>query len=64
VVLRTGKNAAAIGFIYENNGSSQPMREAVRSVDEIERLTGFDFFHALPDDVENRIEGKANLSEW
>lgn len=64
VVLRTGKNAAAIGFIYENNGSSQPMREAVRSVDEIERLTGFDFFHALPDDVENRIESKASLKDW
>lgn len=64
VVLRTGKNAAAIGFIYENNGSSQPMKAAVRSVDEIERQTGFDFFHALPDDVENRIEGKASLKDW
>lgn len=64
VVLRTGKNPAAIGFIYENNGSSQPMREAVRSVDEIERLTGFDFFSALPDDVERRIEAKASLSDW
>ena len=64
VVLRTGKDAAAIGFVYENNGSSQPMCEAVRTVDEIERLTGFDFFSALPDDVERRIEAKASLSDW
>ncbi len=64
VVLRTGKHPAAIGFIYENNGSSQPMQEAVRTVDEIERLTGHDFFSALPDDVERRIEAKADLSEW
>jgi len=64
VVLRTGKHPAAIGFIYENNGSSQPMREAVRSVDKIERLTGHDFFSALPDDVERSIEAKANLSDW
>ena len=53
VVLRTGKNPAAIGFIYDNNGSSQPMHQAVRSVDEIEQITGLDFFSSLPDDVEH-----------
>lgn len=64
VVLRTGKHPAAIGFIYENVGSSQPMRQAVRSVDEIERLTGIDFFSSLDDDLENRIESKSSLSDW
>jgi len=64
VVLRTGKHPAAIGFIYENNGSNQPMGQAVRSVDEIEQLTGMDFFSALDDDIENRIEAKSNLSDW
>jgi endonuclease G len=64
VVMRTGKNPAAIGFIYENNGSSQPMRQAVRTVDEIEKLTGFDFFSALEDHIENRIEAKASLKDW
>ena len=64
VVLRTGQNPAAIGFIYENNNASQPMREAVRTVDEIEKITGFDFFSALPDDVERRIEAKASLKDW
>lgn len=64
VVLRTGKNPAAIGFIYENDNSDQPMRQAVRSVDEIERLTGIDFFSALDDNTENRIEAKADLSDW
>lgn len=64
VVLRTGKHPAAIGFIYNNDDSSQPMREAVRTVDEIERMTGIDFFSALPDDEEDRIEAKADLSDW
>ena len=64
VVLRTGKYPAAIGFIYENNGSNQPMGQAVRSVDEIEQLTGMDFFSALDDDIENRIEAKSNISDW
>ena len=64
VVLRTGKNPAAIGFIYENVGSRQPMRQTVRSVDEIEQITGIDFFSALSDDVEHRIEAKSSLTDW
>lgn len=64
VVLRTGKNPAAIGFVYDNKGSRQPMREAVRTVDEIEALTGYDFFSALSDDIEKRVEGRANLNDW
>jgi endonuclease G len=40
------------------------MRQAVRTVDEIEKLTGFDFFSALSDDIENRIEAKASLKDW
>jgi endonuclease G len=63
-VLRTGKNPVAIGFIYENVGSRQPMRQTVRSIDEIEQLTGIDFFSALDDDIERRIEAKSDLSEW
>ena len=64
VVLRTGKNPAAIGFLYDNRGQRQPMKQAVRSVDEIEQLTGFDFFSALDDSTERRIEAKAALSDW
>ena len=64
VMLRTGKQPAAIGFVYENHGKSQPMKQAVRSVDEIERLTGIDFFHALDDVLETKIESKANLNDW
>ena len=64
VVLRTGKNPAAIGFIYDNNGSSQPMHQAVRSVDEIEQITGLDFFSSLPDDVEHSIESKSSFADW
>ncbi|MBR1687633.1 MAG: DNA/RNA non-specific endonuclease [Prevotella sp.] len=64
VVMRWGDEPAAIGFIYENIGTSQPIEEAVRSVDEIEQLTGIDFFSALPDDIETRIEAAADLNDW
>ena len=63
VLCRQGR-PKAIGFVYRNEGVKQLKTEAVRTVDEIEALTGIDFFHALDDDMENRIEASANLSDW
>lgn len=63
ILCRQGK-PKAIGFIYRNEGVKQTREEALRSVDEIESLTGIDFFPALDDSVERRIEAESNLSEW
>ena len=54
----------AIGFIYRNEGKKQSMEEAFRSVDEIERLTGIDFFPALDDKIEAKVEAEASLTAW
>ena len=48
----------------KNLGQKQKMSDAVCSVDEIERLTGIDFFPALDDALEDRVEASASLSEW
>lgn len=55
---------AAIGFYYDNDDGHQPMSAYVRSVDEIERMTGLDFFSALDDKTENRVEAHAEWDEW
>jgi len=64
VVLRLGSEPAALGFIYENQSSKRGLEKYVVSVDEVERLTGLDFFPGLKDQLENRIEAKANLDDW
>ena len=64
VVLCRGRQPKAIGFIYENRGGQQRMSDCMCSVDDIERITGIDFFPLLADDVENRIEARASLREW
>ena len=64
VVLCRKGNPKAIGFIYRNEGKKQAMQDAVRTVDEIERLTQMDFFPALDDKTETRIEAQADLGEW
>lgn len=65
VILRK-ENAGykAIGFVYENRSAKRDMSRYVYSIDEIEELTGLDFFSALPDDVEDAIESRSNLRDW
>ena len=64
VVLCRKGTPKAIGFIYPNDGKKRSMSDCVRTVDEVERITRIDFFPALSDDIENRVEAKANLKAW
>lgn len=64
VVLRIGDDPQAIGFIYKNTSGNRPKDAYVNTVDEVERITGIDFFPSLPDDVENKVEATADIANW
>ena len=64
VVLRTGDNPKAIGFIYKNAEGNRPKGDYVNTVDEVERITSIDFFPSLPDDVETKVEATADIADW
>lgn len=64
VVLCMEGTPQAIGFIYANDEQPHNMQQSVRTVDEIESITGIDFFHSLPDEIENSIEAAADFSGW
>lgn len=64
VVLCMRGTPKAIGFIYKNEDGNRPKGDYVNSVDEVERITGFDFFASLPDDVEKAVESTADLDDW
>ena len=65
VILCTGsQQPRAIGFIYKNTSGNRPLDSYVNSVDQVERITGIDFFPALPDDVEKKVEAEYNLKQW
>ncbi len=64
VVLRTGDDPQAIGFIYKNTSGNRPKDSYVNTVDEVERITGIDFFPSLPDDVEKKVEAMADIANW
>ena len=40
------------------------MENYVMTIDDVEKLTGMDFFSALPDSLENIIESKSSFKEW
>ena len=61
--LKKGREKA-IGFYYTNDDAIQPMEDAVRSVDDIERMTGIDFFSSLPDEQEDKLEAMTDLRAW
>lgn len=64
VVLRLTPEPAAIGFIYKNQSGNRPKGDYVNSVDQIERITGIDFFASLPDETENAVEREVSLEAW
>lgn len=53
-----------IAFIYPNMSAPGNMQNYVTTIDEVEKITGFDFFYKLPDDVENKIEATSSFREW
>jgi endonuclease G len=53
-----------IGFLIPAEDSNKPLYDFVVTVDEIEAMTGIDFFPKLADKTENQLE-KSNLyKDW
>lgn len=53
-----------LAFIMPNAKVEGGAQAAVASIDQVEAITGFDFFAALPDDVENQVETESSLRKW
>lgn len=64
VVLMMGRVPKAMGFVYPNQACEGDIRDYAVSVDEVERLTGFDFFVNLDDKQEKLLEGECNPAAW
>ena len=56
----------AIGFVFTNDdaGATTSIESAVRSVKEIEELTGFKFFRNLDPAVADAVKSQKNLADW
>ena len=54
----------AIAFVMPNADADKLCSEYAVSVDEVERLTGFDFFNTLPDAEQRRLESGVDADSW
>ena len=53
-----------IAFIYPHMKCPGNMQDYATSIDEVEKITGFDFFSVLPDDIETKVESTYSFTEW
>ena len=57
-------NEEAIAFLFPNEGSVELVKSFTISIDELEAMTGIDFFAKLPDSLEQKIEVNNNVEDW
>lgn len=53
-----------IGFVMPNKKITLELQNYIKTIDEIEKLTGIDFFYDLEDDFENELESSLNINSW
>lgn len=54
----------SIGFVMPNEAGNRPMMSYMVSVNDVESMTGIDFFPNLPDTVEETVESNFEVSDW
>lgn len=65
VVLCMEGTPKAIGFICRNQSQKGKKKtDFINTVDDVERITGYDFFSKLPDNVEKKVEAHADINDW
>jgi endonuclease G, mitochondrial len=61
----SGKKPRAIAFLLPNEALlGKRMNNFVVPIDEVERITGIDFFAKLPDEIESKLEAESSWEAW
>ena len=64
VLAQDGLDYQGIGFVMQNDKKRYYLEKCALSIDDLELLTGMDFFPALPDEIEDAAELSYNLAFW
>lgn len=59
-----GNEVKAIGFILPNEKCDKDISSYAVSVDEVEKLSGLDFFYMLEDSIEEKLESSYKYNDW
>jgi endonuclease G len=58
------KNQRGIGFLIPNKKANYPIEHFAKSINEIEELTGINFFEGLTDEIEEKVESQTDKAPW
>jgi endonuclease G len=64
ILDNTNGKIKMLAFIMNHENSDLPLYQFVVSVDEVEALTGIDFFPQLDDAIENKLEASSSYKSW
>ncbi len=64
VVLCLNGTPKGMGIVVKNNSGTKKKDLYYNSIDQVERITGMDFFPLLPDNIENEVEAEINIDDW
>ncbi len=64
VVYDPTEDSKMIALVLPNARGEKHLQEYVVTVNYVESITGIDFFAALPDDIENKLEANSDASLW
>lgn len=63
-VVMTGDKSQALGFVVSNRNTTTGLYSLAKSVNEVEELTGIDFFPSMNDEAEESVESKYDKHQW
>ena len=64
LLVKMGEGYEGVGYVFENKAGHRALNTYAMSIDEVEALTGYDFFHSLPDKLERMVEAEVHQEVW
>lgn len=62
--ILSGNLDEGIGFLIKNGSNPSEPYESARKLSQLEKETGIDFFHKLPNNVEREVENSLDINFW
>ena len=64
LIRKKNGSYSAIAFVMDNDDDRYYLRDCLMDINDLEALTGFDFFPGLDDAIEEKVESTVRLSDW
>ncbi len=64
LLVRSDDGYQGVAFVMYNNSTRQSLSESYMSINELEKMSGLDFFPGLDDTIEETVEDEVNLKFW